>query len=140
IASDLGAFPSFDASRQRVTFHDGVDDWGGPPTVVVVIDTTGSSRRTIGPASGFSYVIGTRQMADGAVLVAGQSSTDTSHTGYSLWRVATDNTISFVVSLPGLGNTYGGVDISHSGTKVAYIASGAVFGYELHVLNVSDGS
>lgn len=140
VASDLGAFPSFDASRQRVTFHDAVDDWGGTPNTVVVADTTGASRRTINPATGFSYIIGTREMADGTVLVAGQSSTDTAHPGYSLWRVATDNTISFVVSLPGLGNTYGGVDISHSGTRVAYIASGAFFGYELHVLNVSDGS
>jgi hypothetical protein len=139
INSDLGAFPSFDASRQRVTFHDAVADWGGAPNVVIIADSTGASRRTIGPEIGFSYVVGTREMSDGTVLVAGQSSTDTSHAGYSLWRVATDNTISFVVSLPGLGNAYGGVDISHSGTKVAYIASGA-FASELHVIDVSDGS
>ncbi len=140
VASDLGAFPSFDVSRQYVTFHDGSEGWGGAPNTVIVADTAGGSTRTIGPTTGFSYVVGTREMADGTILVAGQSSTDTSHPGYSLWRVATDNTISFVVSLPGLGNSYGGVDISHSGTKVAYIGSGASSGYELHVLNVSDGS
>jgi hypothetical protein len=140
IASDLGAFPSFDPSRQRVTFHDGSLDYGGTPNTVVVVDTTGSSRRTIDESSGFSVVVSTRQLADGSVLVAGVSSTDTSHPGYSLWRVASDNTITFVVGLPDLGRTYAGADISHSGTKVAYIATDPSFGRELRVLNVSDGS
>jgi hypothetical protein len=141
VASDLGAFPSFDPTRQRVTFHDGSQGYGGTPNTVIIADTTGSSERIIGEATGFSVVVGTRQLADGTVLVAGVSSTDTSHPGYSLWRVANDNTITFVVGLPGLGRTYGGADISHSGTRVAYIATDPTFGgTELRVLNVSDGS
>jgi hypothetical protein len=141
VASDLGAFPSFDPTRQRVTFHDGSLDYGGTPNTVVIADTAGSSKRVIDQAAGFSVVVSTRQLSDGTVLVVGVSSTDTSHPGYSLWRVATDNTITFVVALPGLGRTYGGADISHSGTRVAYVAADASFGTTgVRVLNISDGS
>ena len=140
IASDLGAFPSFDPSRQRVTFHDGSLDYGGTPNNVVVADTSGVSTRVIGPANAFSVVVSTRQLADGSVLVAGVSNTDPTHPDYSLWRVATDNSLTFVAALPGLGRTYGGADISHDGTRVAYIATSPSFQNDLRVLKVSDGS
>lgn len=140
VSSDLGAFPRFDATRQRVTLHAGSDIYGGPPNNIIVIDTTGSPRRDIGPAIGFSMVIATRQLADGTVLVVGQSSTDTSHPDYSLWRVATDNTVTFLIALPELQSTYGGADISHNGARVAYVATTPSYTLELRVLDVSNGS
>src|SRR5205814_276813 len=106
VSSSFGAFPAFDATRQRVTLHASTDN--GASNDVIVIDTTGSPRRDIGPAIGFSLVIATRQVADGSVLVVGQISTDASHPGYSLWRVAADNTITFMAALPDLDAPYSG--------------------------------
>jgi hypothetical protein len=140
IASDYGAFPSFDPTRQRVTMHDGSESWGGTPSNVIVVDTTGSPTRTIGAGTGLSMILTTRQLGDGAVLVVAQSTTDMAHRGYSLWHVATDNSVTFLDSLPGMVTTYGGADISHSGTRVAYIATTSSGPYELRVLNVADGS
>lgn len=139
VSSDLGAFPHFDPSRRHVTLHGGSEFYGGPPNNIIVIDTTTSPRRDIGPASGFSIIMATRELEDGAVLVVAQRTADSSHPGYSLWRLATDNTVTFVAALPELQTTYGGADISHSGTRVAYIAN-TPFNTELRVLDVSDGS
>jgi hypothetical protein len=138
VSSDLGAFPRFDAMRQHVTLHNATAY--GAPNNVIVIDTAGSPRRDIGTAIGFSMVIATRELADGTVLVVGQRSADPSHPGYSLWRVATDNTITFIIALPELGSTYGGADISHDGTRVAYVATTPSYSTELRILDVSSGS
>jgi hypothetical protein len=139
IDSDLGAFPRFDPTRQRVTLHDGV--FGGPPNNVIVVDTTGSPRRDISAATpGFTMVIATRQLADGTVLVVGQAFEVPSHPGYSLWSVATDNTITFLAALPDLGSTDAGADISHNGSRVAYVANTVASANELRVLDVSSGS
>jgi hypothetical protein len=145
VSSDFGAFPTFDATRQRVTLHTGTNNGMGPPNDVIVIDTTGSPRRDIGPANALDWVIATRQLADGSVLVVGQNDADTSHPDYSLWRVATDNTITFMVALPGLGvgfpgTTYGSADISHNGSRVAYIGTTDEGVTELRVISVSSGA
>jgi hypothetical protein len=139
VSSDLGAFPSFDPTRRRVTFHAGTNYYGGPPNDIIMIDTTASPRRDVGPAIGFSLIMATRELNDGTVLVVAQRAADASHPDYSLWLLAPDNTITFVVALPELYTTYGGADISHSGTRVAYIAYPAS-GPELRVLDVSNGS
>jgi hypothetical protein len=146
VSSNYGAFPAFDATRQRVTLHTGTDNGAGTPNDIIVIDTTGAPRRDIGPAIGFSFITATRQIADGTVLVVGQSSTDTSHPGYSLWRVAADNTITFVAALPDLDRVwgysaiYGGADISHNGSRVAYIGTTETGVTELRVLDVASGT
>jgi hypothetical protein len=148
VSSIFGAFPTFDATRQRVTLHTGTESGGGAPNDVIVIDTTGSQRRDIGPAIGFTWVMATRQVADGSVLVVGQISTDASHPGYSLWRVAADNTITFMAALPDLGAPwpgypwpdYGAADISHNGSRVTYIGTTSTGVTELRVLDVSSGA
>jgi Tol biopolymer transport system component len=141
VSSDLGAFPRFDPSRHRVTLHAGTSSFGGPPNSIISLDTTGASRRDITPAVGFSVIMATREMADGTILVVAQRSGDTSHPGFSLWSVATDNTVTFVIALPQLEYGYGAADISHDGTRVAYIATNAsTFTSALRVLNVSNGS
>ena len=132
------AFPQFDPSRQRITVHVGSDNYGLPNTLIVV-DTTGASRRDIGPATGFSIILATRSLADGTVLVVASRSSDLSQPDFSLWRVATDNTITFVVALPGLARTQGGADVSHDGTRVAYISSSSSPN-ELRLLDVGSGS
>ena len=139
VASDFGAFPQFDPTRQRITLHAGTVFYGGAANNLIVMDTTGASRRDIGPAIGFSNIMATRYLADGTVLVVGIRSSDSSHPDFSLWRVATDNTITFVVALPGLGYTYGGADVSHDGTRVAYLSSSS-FPSELRLLDVASGS
>jgi hypothetical protein len=139
VDSDEGAFPQFDPTRQRITLHAGSESYGGPANTVIVIDTTGASRRDIGPAVGFSTILATRYLADGTVLVVGARSSDSSHPGFSLWRVATDNTLTFVVALPGLVGTLGGADVSHDGTRVAYISTSSSPS-ELRLLDVTSGS
>ena len=139
VASDFGAFPQFDPTRQRITLHAGTLYYGAAPNTLIVIDTTGASRRDIGPAIGFSSIMATRYLADGTVLVVGKRSSDSSHPDFSLWRVASDNTITFVAALPGLGYSYGGADVSHDGTRVAYLSSSS-FPSELRALDVASGS
>jgi hypothetical protein len=139
VSSDFGAFPQFDPTRQRITLHAGSESYGGTPNILIVVDTTGAARRDIGPTVGFSAIMATRQLADGTVLVVAARSSDASHPGYSLWRVASDNTITFLVALPELEAIYGGADISHDGTRVAYVASHN-YTPELRVHNVSSGS
>lgn len=134
VSSSMGTFPRFDPTRQRVTLHAGDASFGEATGNVIVIDTTGSPRRDTGSPNGFDAVIATRQLADGTVLVVAQRSADPSHPGYSLWRVATDNTITFVVAMPAMGSIYGGADISHNGAKVAFV------GADLRVLDVSTGA
>ena len=142
VASDYGTFPQFDATRQHITLFAGPPDYpyyGGPSSTLIVIDTTGASRRDIGAAIGFSIILATRYLADGTVAVVGTRSSDSSHPGFSLWRVATDNTINFVAALPGLGGTYGGADVSHDGTRVAYLSTSSSPN-ELRLFDVASGS
>ena len=47
VASDLGAFPRFDETRQHVTVHAGLGS--GQPNSVIIADTLGSGRRELGP-------------------------------------------------------------------------------------------
>jgi len=81
----------------------------------------------------------TRYLADGTVLVFGIKNADFSHPGYSLFRVSTDNTITFVIELPGFAGTYGGADISHDGTRVAYVSTNSS-PTGLRVIDVVSGS
>jgi hypothetical protein len=136
VSSGMGAFPRFDPTRRNVTLHAGDAVFGEPPGNVIVVDTTGSPRRDLGTPNGFDLVMATRQMADGTVLVVAPRSSDASHPGYSLWRIDANNAITFVVALPNLGQVYGGADISHTGAKVAYVATGTS-GAELRVLDVA---
>src|SRR5256885_7395371 len=103
--------------------------------------------REIGPRMVFRRSHPPRQLADGTVLVVGQRSTDTSHPGWSLWRVAADNTSTFMAALPdldapysGYRPDYGGADISHNGSRVAYIGTTDTGVTELRVLDVSSGT
>jgi hypothetical protein len=140
VSSKYGVFPQFDQTRQRITMHVGTDPYGGGvPNTLVVIDTTGTLRRDIGPAIGFTMIMVTRYLADGTVLVVGTRSMDSSHPGFSLWRVSADNTITFVVALPGLEETYAGADVSHDGTRVAYVSTSSS-PYGLRLLDVVSGS
>jgi hypothetical protein len=135
VSSNFGAFPQFDRTRQRITVHTATDAYGSWSNDLIVIDTTGASRRDIG----FSAIMATRSLADGAVLVVATRDIEASPPSFGLWRVATDNTVTLVVALPELDITYGGADISHDGTRVAYVTNYGLPG-ELRILNVSDGS
>jgi hypothetical protein len=139
VSSAYGALPQFDQTRQRITLYAGTDFYGdGAPNTLIVIDTTGTSRRDIGPDIGFIVIMATRYLADGTVLVVGISNVANPQPGYSLWRVSADNTITFVVALPGLGTPYQ-ADISHDGKRVAYV-SGFSYPYVLRLLDVVSGS
>jgi hypothetical protein len=139
VSSSMGAFPRLDPTRHSVTLHTGDAAFGEPTGTVIVVDTTGSPRRDISAPNGMDMVIATRQLADGTVLVVGRSSTDASHPGFSVWRIASNNTTTFVVALPDLEATYGGADISHNGAKVVYTAT-PTSGPELRVLDVASGA
>jgi len=144
IASDLGAFPRFDGTRKNITLHDGSQSNGGASNTVSVIDTTGSPRRDLGPDVGFATVIATRQLADGTLLVVGKTVAATSCAGFGLYRVAADNSLTCVAAIPGMGAKYGGADISHDGTRVAFVGTDASTpsssSVELQVLNVASGA
>lgn len=137
ISSGYGVFPQFDQTRQRITLHTSTEYFGAP-NHLIVIDTTGTSRRDLGPTIGFSKIMVTRYLADGTVLVVGIKSMDSSRPDFSLWRVATDNTITFVVELPGLA-TYGGADVSHDGKRVAYVSTSS-YPSQLRLFDVVSGS
>lgn len=141
VSSDLGAFPRFDAARQGITVHNGSEMYGGASNSVIVIDTTGSPRRDIGPSVGFATVIATRELADGTLLVVGRTVSGAPCAGFALYRIAVDNSLTCVVALPGMGSTYGGADISHDGTHVAYIGTDPpALSSSLRVLDVASGA
>lgn len=136
VSSDNGAFPRFDAARQRVTLHAGTASYGGPSTNIVVADTGPIARRDIaGTTTGFTAIISTRQLADGTLLVVGQQS----GTAFSLWRVGTDGSVALAAGLPAIQGTYGGADIARDGSKVVYYTSG-VTGSSLRLLDVGSGT
>jgi hypothetical protein len=135
VSSDLGAFPRFDETRKFVTLYGGAGTYGGPPSDVIVVDTAGIRRRDI---MAFSMVIAIRQLADGTVLVVGRQAADPA--GYSLYSVASDNSVTKLTDLPNLTGAYGGADISHDGTRVAYVATLPTYTTELRVLTVATGA
>jgi hypothetical protein len=135
VSSNFGAFPQFDRTGQHITVHTATDAYGGPSNDLIIVDTTGASRRDIG----FSAIMATRYLADGTVLVVATSDIEAFPPSFALWRVATDNTVTFLAALPELDITYGGADISHDGTRVAYVTNYGLPG-ELRVLEVSSGS
>lgn len=144
VASDLGAFPRFDGVRKSITMHNGAAAGGGVPRSVIVIDTTGSPRRDLGPDVGFATVIATRQLADGTLLVVGNTVAGAPCVGFALFRVAANNSLTCLTTLPGLSAIYGAADISHDGTRVAYVGSDASTpnssSFELRVLDVATGA
>jgi hypothetical protein len=140
IGSGFGVFPRFDPTRQRITLQTAAPSGdGAAPNHVIVVDTTGSQRRDIGLPTELDGVSATRQLADGTVLVIARRDADPSHPGYHLWSVATDNTITFVADIIRLNGGYGSADISHDGTRVAYL-SDEFSTSQLRVLNVASGA
>lgn len=144
VASDLGAFPHFDATRHTITLSHGPDAGGGEPNSVMVIDTTGSPRRDLGPTVGFGNVLTTRQLADGTLLVVASTDSGLPCAGFALLRVEADNSLTCLAALSGLGAVYGGADISHDGTRVAYIHTDPSLPnssvHDLRVLDVATGA
>ena len=136
ISSDFGAFPHFDPSRTHVTMHAGTASNGGAPTNAVVVDTSTLVRRDISTL-GFTTIITVRMRDDGTVLVVGRRTGDT---GYSLWRITADDGITAVAPLPELQATYDGADISPNGGQVVYVATAAVGGSEVRLLDVTTGN
>jgi hypothetical protein len=135
VSSDFGNFPHFDPSRKYVTMHRGSEAYGGPANTIVVVDTATLTTRMIGSTDGFASVVAERQLADGSLMVVGRRT----NTSYALWKVASDNSITPVISLPVLQAVYDGADISRDGASVAYIAMGANYTTELRVLDVLSG-
>jgi hypothetical protein len=138
IGSGFGVFPRFDPTRRRITLQTAAPSADGSPNHVIVVDTTGSQRRDIGLPTELDGVSATRQLADGTVLVIARRDADPSRPGYHLWSVATDNTITFVADILRLNGGYGSADISHDGTRVAYL-SDEFSTSQLRVLNVATG-
>ena len=126
-----GAFPRFNPTRQRVTFHAGTGDGGHGPSRIVAMDTSLAERRELAGTAGFSTVVAVREIADGTLIVVGRRETDL---GSSVFRVATNNVITLIAPLPGLGSALGAADVSHDGTRIAYAAG------ELRVLTLSSGA
>lgn len=138
VASDYGAFPRFDAARQHVAMHTGSQAYGGPATDIAVVDTGSMARwNLLGTSSGFTTIFCTRQLADGSLLVVGQRG---SGTAVSLWRVASDGTLTTAAGLPGILSMYGGADISSDGSKVVYTITGTNGGTQLRLLDVASGT
>lgn len=152
--SNLGVFPRFDRSRQLVTLHTG-EPFANSQTLKVV-DTLGTTLRTIPNATGFNWVIAQRQLADGSIMVVGQRSGQLAN---AVWRVAADNNITAVATLPGADssynsgrvqntgsvlnsyNAYGAADVSPDGTRIAYVAGPPQLPeFSLRVLNIVTGT
>jgi hypothetical protein len=139
IGSSFGVFPRFDPTRQRITLHTAAPSGDGSANHVIVVDTTGSPRRDIGLPTELDGIGATRLLADGTVLVIARRDADPSHPGYHLWSVGTDNTITLVADMIRFDGAYAGADISHDGTRIAYI-SDEFAAPQLRVLNVATGA
>lgn len=137
VSSDRGVYPRFNATRDRLTLQNGTSfGLGGIPTVVTVADTAGTPIRKITPnTTGFSAILATRQIADGTIMVVGER---LSNGIYGVWRIANDNSLTFLGALPDLGYTYNSADISIDGTRVAYLGTVGQLN-ELRVLTIATG-
>lgn len=114
LGGGLGVFPHFDQTRQRVTFHAVAATSFSNASVM---DTTGAPRRDIGPGTNFVTIMTVRLLADGTImLVANRIGTP----GFVVWRVAPDNTVTFVAAPPGMIQKIGSADFSPDGSKVVY--------------------
>lgn len=138
----LGANPQFDATRRQVTLYNASDPAGtnGNPDEIIVVDTAGSSRRVLGSALGFDGIMAMRQTADGSMLVVARRNSDLAHPDWNLWRIAADNSITFLAFLPDVAPYRGGADISHDGTKVVFAANTATNPPEVYIMDVASGS
>lgn len=117
ITSASGVFPVFNATRQGITLQHNSIPTPGLVNEVTRVDTTGFPRREIDRSNGFSPILTTRQLLDGAVLLVGTRSGQS-----GVWRVSPDNSVTFTASLPGFISRFGGADISHDGTRVLYLS------------------
>lgn len=117
IESVSGGFPAFNASRQGITVQGDAHGNAGLVNTIFVVDTSGFPRREIDISVGFTSILTTRQLADGSVLVVGLRNNQA-----GLWRIGADNSATLAATLPGMGLLYGGADISHDGTRVAYVS------------------
>ena len=135
IASDFGAFPSFDGSRQRVLAQTATGAAGGDSRKLVIADTSGVSRREIGPNDSIGIVVAFRMMNDGTVRVIGRVAS----VG-AVWSVGTNDVVTRLATLPTLAPTYAAADISPDGGRVAYIARVGTNTGELRVRDLNSGA
>lgn len=132
--STFGAFPQFDASRRNIIAHGP----NGETTSFIVLDTTGSPRRDIGPSFNFRAIQAVRALPDGSLLVV---SFGPEPKPYALYRVAPDNSVTQLYDLPTIRTDNSShADFSPDGTKLAYQAyTGNLEVRELRVLNIATG-
>lgn len=131
--TNLGTFPRFDPSKQRLTFFGSLQP-GFP--LIGIIDTAGTSRREIDLAIELNSILSVRLMSDGGVLVVAQRN---SVQAYSLWRIAADNAVKELAQLPGLRSIAGGADISPDGSRVAFVAPAGLGTPELRIIDIATG-
>ena len=137
LASDLGVFPRFGLSRQRPTLHAGSRTFGGPANRIVVIDTSGSPRREIGPVDGLNDIVAVRELVDGTVLAVGRRPLQFS---YAVWRASSSGAVTPALALPAFSGGYGAADVSPDGTRLAYLFTTPAFTQELRVLDLAAGA
>lgn len=135
VSSGIGGLPKLDASRQRVSLENGPSQLSSRATI---IDSTGAARRDIDLMPTASWILTSRLMADGTLLIVARQIANQT---YYLYRVGTDNSLTQGVALPGLRSVQGAADISPDGTRVAYTVPAAPTGLlELRVIDVATGA
>ncbi|MGV3711251.1 MAG: hypothetical protein ACO1Q7_20695 [Gemmatimonas sp.] len=126
VTGDLGVYPRFSASRQRISYHEAT-------SAIIVGDTAGvtqADRVSFGGIAG--GILATRHMSDGSTLfVATASGTGARY----LYRSVGNQTPVQVAPIPDRTFTQGTADISPDGSKVAF-----VIGRELSILTVATGA
>lgn len=138
----LGAFPRFDALRQRLSVMTSALVTATTPAsnAIIDVDTLASRRRDVRSSVGLSSISVTRLLPDGALLAVGIRTVDQVPSPLALWRIDGDTTVAQVAVLPSAIDRLGAVDISPDGSRIAYLASTGFFQPNaLRVLTLSTG-
>lgn len=145
VTSSIGVFPRFSPTGALVAFQSLLaSTLNGPPQRVVVVDTSGNTRREIDLPSGLASMSQPRVLADGRVLFVGREATQSSYAPLGpagVYSVATDGTVTKFAPLANASTIVGAVDISPDGLRVAYVVdlSGLGFPGALDVLDLTNG-
>lgn len=147
ISSDFGAFPHYSPSGATVAFHAGAAGaYGGLPSRVVVMDSSGGSQREISMPPGVTQIMHPRPLADGTVMVIALETSMSTASGFvtptAVYSIRADGTATRLAGLPSAAAIYGRADISPDGTRVAFVVSGDPYFSQpgpLNVLNLTNG-
>ncbi len=104
---------------------------------LTVIDSTGTTIRTVVPPAPLANVIASRILADGTVMYVARESRSGPANWPAVFRSDRDGNVTKLMDLPQIASFITGADIAPDGSRLAYIALATVGLFELRVVDLA---